>query len=143
MAGSRFAFCARLAVDYHVTRICPGMPDCGETQRHSPDRPAATEGVRELSYSGIVVRARPAALAELAPGLSELPGVQIHQQDADSGRLVLTLEAASVDEEIEGLRRIQCFPGVISADLVYHRLPADADRSNQPLQTPDSQRGEN
>jgi nitrate reductase NapD len=121
------------------------MPDCGETQRRLLDRPAATEGVRKLSYSGIVVRVRPAALAELAPGLSELPGVRIHQQDTDSGRLVLTLEAESVDEEIEGLRQIQRFPGVISADLVYHRLPTDtgSNRPNQPLRTPDSQRGEN
>jgi nitrate reductase NapAB chaperone NapD len=50
-----------------------------------------------------------------------------------------------VDEEIEGLRQIQRFPGVISADLVYHRLPTDtgSNRPNQPLRTPDSQRGEN
>jgi nitrate reductase NapD len=78
-----------------------------------------------VSYSGIVVRTQPARMADLVPELSALPGVRVHQEDPATGRLVLTLEATSVDEEIEGLRRIQRLPGVVSADLVYHRLRED------------------
>jgi nitrate reductase NapAB chaperone NapD len=83
-----------------------------------------------LSYSGILVRARPAGLPDLAARLAALPGVRVHQQDPARGRLVLTLAAETADEEVEGLRRIQRLPGVISADLVYHRL-ADAPGARQ------------
>lgn len=78
-----------------------------------------------MSVSGILVRTRSDRMSRLATSLGELPGVRVHQQDPENGRLVVTLEAGSVDEEIEGLRRIQKMPGVISADLVYHWLPED------------------
>ena len=78
-----------------------------------------------MSYSGILVRAVPGDQSALASRLDALEGTRVHQQDPDGGRLVLTLEAVTVDEEIEGLRRIQREPGVISADLVYHRVAGD------------------
>ena len=58
--------------------------------------------------------------------LSELPGVEVHERDEATGRIVVTQEAESVDAEVEGLRRIQRLPGVISAELVYHRLSDEA-----------------
>jgi nitrate reductase NapD len=79
-----------------------------------------------LSYSGILVHARPGDLDVLAARLAALPAVRVHQRDAETGRLVLTLEADTVDDEIQGLRRIQQTEGVVSADLVYHRLAPDA-----------------
>ena len=97
-----------------------------------------------MSYSGIVVRANPAGLAEVAERLVELPGVQVHQKHPESGRVVLTLEARTSDEEVAGLRRIQTIPGVVSADLVYHRSPHDddAEADDQSSQHTSTQRGE-
>ena len=97
-----------------------------------------------MSYSGIVVRADPKGLAEVADRLVALPGVQVHQRHAESGRMVLTLEAGTPDEEVAGLRRIQTVPGVVSADLVYHRLPRDEESDGDAKTPPNTgaQRGE-
>lgn len=89
-----------------------------------------------MSYSGIVVCTRPDRLADLALSLSDLPGVQVHQRDTATGRLVVTLEAGSVDDEIRGLRQIQSFPGVVSADLVYHCLPEGSVPTQTELPSP-------
>jgi len=97
-----------------------------------------------MGLSGIVVCAKLDDLAELALLLSELPGVNVHQRDAATGRLVLTLEAASADEELDRLRRIQGVPGVVSADLVYHRVADDVEppASSNSSHTSGFQRGE-
>ncbi len=78
-----------------------------------------------MSFSGILVHAEPGDLSPLADALARLPGTQVHQQDPATGRLVLTLDAPTTNDEVDGLRRIQQTPGVVSASLVYHRLGAD------------------
>ena len=97
-----------------------------------------------MSYSGIVVRAQPASLTGLVKALADLPGIEVHQSDPATSRLILTLEAASVDDEIEGLRRVQRVPGVVSADLVYHRLQGgDEPAATSPSSpTPSAQQGD-
>ena len=78
-----------------------------------------------MTCSGILVHAEPGDLSPLADALARLPGTQVHQQDPATGRLVLTLDAPTTNDEVDGLRRIQQTPGVVSASLVYHRLGAD------------------
>lgn len=97
-----------------------------------------------MSISGLVVCTKPASLAALATRLSAMPGLKVHQRDPATGRIVVTLEAASVDEEIEGVQRIRSLPDVVSADLVYHRVAGESDTSpaRQPGRTPGTQRGE-
>jgi nitrate reductase NapAB chaperone NapD len=96
----------------------------------------AVQGGEPVTFSGILVNAAPGDLAPLANELERLPGTRVHQQDPATGRLVLTLEAPTVNDEVDGLRRIQQVPGVISANLVYHRIgagdPAAADGSSAP-----------
>jgi len=56
-----------------------------------------------------------------------LDGLRVHQEDATSGRLVVTQEASSDAEQAEGLLRLQRLPGVLAADLVYyHREEPEA-----------------
>ncbi len=98
-----------------------------------------------MSFSGILVRAVPAELSVIAQRLGALSGVRVHQTDPEGGRLVLTLEASSGDEEINGLRRIQQVPGVVSADLVYHRIADDQPESlatRDPASPQNTHRGE-
>ena len=78
-----------------------------------------------MTFSGILVHTEPGDLASLAETLDRLPGTRVHQQDPATGRLVLTLDAPTVNDEVDGLRRIQQVPGVVSASLVYHRIGAD------------------
>ena len=84
-----------------------------------------------MSVSGILVNAAPGDLTALSERIGDLPGVCVHYRDDDTGRLIVTLEAASLNEEIEGLRRIQQLDGVVAADLAYHNLQS-ADRPASP-----------
>ncbi|HHQ47437.1 MAG TPA: nitrate reductase formation protein NapD [Acidobacteria bacterium] len=81
-----------------------------------------------FTCSGIVVTVRPAEMDRVRRSLEELEGVRVHQEDAASGRLVVTQTGGSDREQAEGLRRIQKVPGVLTADLVYyHRGEPDDD----------------
>ena len=84
-----------------------------------------------MSVSGILVNASPGDLTALAEELGSLPGVCVHYRDDATGRLIVTLDAASLNEEVEGLRRIQRIDGVVAADLAYHNLQS-ADRPDAP-----------
>jgi nitrate reductase NapD len=70
--------------------------------------------------SGIVVRTTADRVAAVAAALAALPGVEVYRTDVDSARIVIVQEAASIDAETDGMRRIQALPGVIDASLVYH-----------------------
>jgi nitrate reductase NapD len=78
-----------------------------------------------MNLSGILVVAAPGRLAEVAGQLARLPGVQVHQHEAATGRMIVTQEAASVDDEVEGLKRIKAMPGVALAEMVYHYVAED------------------
>ena len=78
-----------------------------------------------MNISGIIVTAMPEHVAEVAQSLSVLPGLQVSQTDAPSGKLVVVQEAASVGEEVEGFKRIRAVPHVIAADLVQHYFEND------------------
>lgn len=73
-----------------------------------------------MNLSGIVVTTTPAHLRRVAAALADLPGVEVHQTDEASARIVVVQEARDVGAEIEGLQRIQALPHVVSAGLVYH-----------------------
>ncbi len=80
-----------------------------------------------FTCSGIVVTARPRELGEVRRRIEGLDGLRVHQEDAASGRLVVTQEASSDAEQAEGLLRLQRLPGVLAADLVYyHREEPEA-----------------
>jgi periplasmic nitrate reductase NapD len=79
-----------------------------------------------MNLSGILVMVAPAHTAEMARRLATLPGIDVHQQDEATGRIVVTQEAPSVADEVEGLKRIKALPGVELAEMVYHYFEGDA-----------------
>lgn len=78
-----------------------------------------------MNISGILVVAHPDRLSHCIDSLLALPGVELHHQDAGTGKLIVTLEAESVDAEVEGLKRIKAVPDAILAEMVYHYLGED------------------
>jgi nitrate reductase NapD len=78
-----------------------------------------------MNISGILVVAGPQRHEEVARVLAALPGVDIHQIDAASSRIVITQEAADIHAEIAGLRHIQALPHVVMAEMVYHYIGED------------------
>lgn len=85
-----------------------------------------------MNLSGILVVARPERLSAVIPALNALPGVEVHQVDEATGRIVVVQEAEGVDAEVEGLKRIQATPGVALATLVYHYFGDEAETAPVP-----------
>ncbi|MFN3594708.1 MAG: chaperone NapD [Thiobacillaceae bacterium] len=78
-----------------------------------------------MNLSGIFVATRPEWLTTVKAALEALPGVEVHQVDAATGRIVVVQEAADIHAEIEGVRRIQALPHVVMAEMVYHYIADD------------------
>jgi nitrate reductase NapD len=78
-----------------------------------------------MNLSGILVVARQPWQAEVVRDLNALEGVEVHQVEEDSGRIVAVQEAADIHAEIEGLKRIKAIPHVVMAEMVYHYIADD------------------
>lgn len=78
-----------------------------------------------MNLSSIVVVVPPDRVAAALVNLAHLPGVEVHYAEAQTGRIVLIQEAASVETEQDGLRRIQSLPHVIQAEMAYHYFADD------------------
>ena len=78
-----------------------------------------------MHYSGIVVKADPRRVDDCRCALEQLPGVEVHYIEPESGRLVVVQETASAAAQAEGLRWIQGLPLVKVAALVEHRIEPD------------------
>jgi nitrate reductase NapD len=72
------------------------------------------------AISGVVVRSRHEDLADVASRLARLPGIEVHHLEASTGRVVITLETDSSDQEETRMACVRRDPGVLSAELVYH-----------------------
>lgn len=75
-----------------------------------------------MHLSGILVTTKPGRFERCRAELDAMPGVEVHHCDPPSGRMIAVIESATVDEQIEGLRRIQELPEVEFAALVEHRV---------------------
>lgn len=80
-----------------------------------------------MNLSGILVVAKPGALTEMLAGLKALSGVEVHQVDETTGRVVVVQEAEAIRAEMDGLRQIKSVPGVMMAEMVYHYIADDTE----------------
>ena len=78
-----------------------------------------------MNLSGIAITVQLHAFDETIAQLEQLPGVDVYHCDRASARIVVVQEAASVEAEVAGLKRIKEVPGVIVAELVYHYFADD------------------
>jgi len=72
-----------------------------------------------MTISGIVVACQPGDIDGLSQVLSDLPWVDVHYSDP-RGRLVVTLEAADIDQSMERLKELQSLPRVLMAELAEY-----------------------
>lgn len=73
-----------------------------------------------MSISGIYVLIDPGHWESATESLRQLPGLDLHQHNASTGRLVLTQDAASAESQADGIERIRQIQGVVTAEPVYH-----------------------
>lgn len=78
-----------------------------------------------MNLSGILVVAKPEWVCEVVASLNDLSGVEVHQVDEASGRIVAVQEAEDINAEVAALRRIKALPHVVMAEMVYHYLADD------------------
>jgi nitrate reductase NapAB chaperone NapD len=69
--------------------------------------------------------ARPESLSSVCQSLDTLQGVEVFQQDTETGRIVAVLEAESIKAETDLLQSIKKLPGVAAAEMVYHYFEDD------------------
>ena len=63
-----------------------------------------------MNISGILVVVAPERVNSTAETLTALQGIDVHHIDQPSGRIIITQEAESIHDEIEGLKRIRALP---------------------------------
>jgi nitrate reductase cytochrome c-type subunit len=78
-----------------------------------------------VNISGILVVAPVDRVDTVIEALEALPGVDVHHIDRPTGRIVVTQEAPTVHDEVEGLKRIKAVPHVVLAEMVHHHLADD------------------
>ena len=80
-----------------------------------------------MNISGILVIVSPQRVDSMVEQLNGLDGIDVHHIDATSGRIVITQEAASIRDEVDGLKRIKALPGIILAEMSYHNFEDDSE----------------
>ena len=80
-----------------------------------------------MNISGILVVVPPVHTRATIDRLQALPGIEVHHSEAESGRIVITQEAESIPDEIDGLKRIRALPDIILAEMSYHYFGDDAE----------------
>jgi periplasmic nitrate reductase NapD len=73
-----------------------------------------------MNLSGILVVTQPNQIEAVRGRLEQLPGVEVHHIEPETGRIVVVQEAESVDAEVAALGRIKSLKGVTLAEMVYH-----------------------
>ena len=74
-----------------------------------------------MNYSTILVSARPGELDLAIAAVSRLPGIETHQQDAGTARLVCTIEASDTDEAVRRFQTVAALDCVRDVSLIEHR----------------------
>ncbi len=78
-----------------------------------------------MNLSGILVVSKPEWVSQVVADLAAQDGIEVHQTDPESGRIIVVQEAADIHAEIEGVKRIKAMPHVVMADMVYHYFAED------------------
>jgi nitrate reductase NapD len=88
--------------------------------------------VAKMNISGVVVRTTPEHLEEVIKSLEESGMCEVHFHD-EQGRIVVTIEAETTEEEVFKLKAIQSLNHVLSADLVYAYSEEELEKAKKEL----------
>lgn len=78
-----------------------------------------------MNYSGILIKVKPQNILNVSQALNALEGVEVFQEEPETGRIVAVLEAESIKAETDILQAIKTLPGVATAEMVYHYFEDD------------------
>ncbi|RLJ70820.1 periplasmic nitrate reductase chaperone NapD [Hydrogenivirga caldilitoris] len=85
-----------------------------------------------MNISGVVVRTLPERIEEVINSLEESGLCDVHFHD-DKGRIIVTIEAETTEEEVFKLKALQGLEHVLSADLVYAYSEEELEKAKEEL----------
>lgn len=71
-----------------------------------------------MNISSLVINAKPELLEEIIQAIDSIEGAECHQHNA-LGKIIATIEADEISNELKILKKIESIRGVLSADMVY------------------------
>ncbi len=71
-----------------------------------------------MNVSSIVVKTLPENMESVISSINEIDLCEVHFSNAE-GKIVVTIEGDSIQEQMESMKSIQGMPFVISANLAY------------------------
>ena len=78
-----------------------------------------------MNLSSILLVVPPEHLEAMIPELNAREGLEVHHSDPKTGRLILTQEAESIGDEVNGLRILKQLPNVVLAEMLEHHFEDD------------------
>jgi len=78
-----------------------------------------------MNLSGILVVTTPSEIDSVIEALNAMSGLEVHNIDRDSSKLIVVQEAEAIHDEVDGLKKIKKLPGIVLADMVYHYFAED------------------
>ncbi len=75
-----------------------------------------------MNYSSILVVAEEGRLDDAVRAASEIDSVDVHATDPATRRIVCTIEAENVDEEVRIFELVRRASGVLDVSLIEHRI---------------------
>ena len=76
------------------------------------------KGNNIMNVSSIVVKTTPEYMQEVMDNINKVDSCEVHFNDAD-GRIVVTIEGDSINEQMDRMKKIQKIPFVFSASVAY------------------------
>ena len=84
-----------------------------------------------MNLSSILVFTSPDNIHNLHTNLCALPGIEVHYQCHDTGRLIIIQEADDDEAEMDGLQQIKTLPHVMAAEMFYHYVDDGAPQQTE------------
>lgn len=90
-----------------------------------------------MNISSIVVQVLPKYVDEVLEVLENADFCEYHFHDKNIGKIIVTVEGESVDDEIRNLKIVQSLEHVIAADMMMSYSEDELDREIQKLEEAD------
>jgi nitrate reductase NapD len=90
-----------------------------------------------MNISSVVVKVKPEHISDVLEVLQNSEFCEYHFHDESKGKIIVTVEGESVDDEIKNLKIVQSIQHVISADMMMSYSEDELDKEIKKLNDSD------
>ena len=90
-----------------------------------------------MNISSVVVQVKPEHMDSVLEVLQNAAFCDYHFHDKEKGKIIVTVEGESVDDEIRNLKIVQSLENVISAEMMMSYSEEELDREIKKLEAQD------